>query len=385
MLFQKCLIYVTPHNWYDHVLTGQINRPLKLAEQFYNHKLFSEMLIVNRLRPDRILRVKNSDRQLLIKRGFFNLFYDTTSEVYYLEHCLPFGKIEERFLPYIIKFVMRKMKFKEAFLWICDPKSEGLLLKFNTMNHLFDAYDDWSLSPFYRQRKRHLKYILRGYLIAKEYAPLIITNTNQMKNKLSTDSNKVILIGNTSSLKIKSVSTSSPESLSYSENKVVGYIGNIHERIDLNLVAQLADYFKKVHFVFIGKNDFRSDRFEKLLLEHINIRFLGPKAYDEIPAFISQFDVCFIPHVVNEYTLSQDSMKMYDYLQCGKPVVTTAIPPADRLGHIIYVGHTHQEFIDQLAKALVENNNKIKNERLNYMENNTWKKKAEQICALLEG
>ncbi|WP_028983247.1 glycosyltransferase [Sporolactobacillus terrae] len=385
-MFKKCLIYVTPHNWYDHVLTGQINRPLKLAEQFYNHKLFSEMMIVNRLRPSRITRVNETGRELIFRRGLFNVFFDPKNEVYYLEHCLPFGIIEELILPIIVKYVMRKLNFYNGLLWICDPKSMGLSLKFDKMEHLFDAYDDWSLSPFYKKRKRNMKFITRGYQIAKKSNSLIITNTKHMKNKLATysNSNRVELIGNTSSLNVNLGRMDKEHTLQKGNHKVVGYVGNIHERIDLDLVSKMVGYFKNVKFVFIGRNDFESDRFGKLLEKYQNIEFLGQKAYDLIPNYIAQFDVCIVPHIVNEYTMSQDSMKMYDYLLCGKPVVTTEIPPADRLSKIMYVSHTPDDFIEQLSSALEENDDKLKNERLVYMKNNTWEKKAKQICALLE-
>ncbi|SFG96350.1 glycosyltransferase [Sporolactobacillus nakayamae] len=378
-LIQKCLIYVTPHNWYDHVLTGQINRPLKFAEQFYNHNLFSNLLIVNRLRPSRIFFIKESCRQLLIKGVLFNLFFDKKNQVYYMEHCIPFGKLEETILPWIIKYILKKIKQKNYFLWVCDPKSAGLMLKLKSINNLFDAYDDWSLSPFYNKKKRHMKYINRGYLIAKNNAKLIITNTIHMKEKLLTKTNKIELISNTSSLKIEDKDTNQ-----HNDNKIVGYIGNIHERLDLDLIKSIAEHFPNVKFIFIGKNNYQSNYFEKLVNNCSNIDFIGPRDYKEIPSYIEKFDVGIVPHLVNEYTLSQDSMKIYDYLAYGKPIVATKIPPADILAEIIYVGNTKKQFIEKLDQALCENNDELKNRRLIFMKKNTWRKKAEYICKLLE-
>ncbi|MCO7124178.1 glycosyltransferase [Sporolactobacillus shoreicorticis] len=378
-MFHKCLIYITPHNWYDHVLKGQVNRPLKMVEQFYNHKRFSEALIVNRLHPFRILKVKKSNRQLLLRKLFFNLFFDCENKVFYIEHCIPFGKLEELILPYILKYVLKQTKQSDCFLWISDPKSVGLILKLKNYHNLFDAYDDWSLSPFYKNRKRHMKYINRGYNIAKDYAELILTNTIHMKKKLSTHVNKVELICNTSSLKIENVNIKKNN-----KRKYVGYIGNIHERLDMDLLESVIKHYPRVKFIFVGKNDFQSKLFDQLLANYSNTSFTGPKDYKDIPRYISKFDVCIVPHVVNEYTLSQDSMKIYDYLAYGKPIVSTEIPPADLLNQIIYVGHTRQEFVKKLATALNENNDGLKNERLTFMKENTWSKKVDHICKMLE-
>ncbi|WP_139691833.1 glycosyltransferase [Sporolactobacillus terrae] len=381
-MISKRLVYITPHNWYDHVENNNINRPLKIMEHLIEKKYFLNILIVNRLKPSRVLNIKKTRRKLVYKKLFFNLYFDDIAKVYYLEHCLPFGCIEEIFLPFVIAYVSRKMGvgIYHGLLWVCDPKSAGMIRRMKNYDNLFDAYDDWSLSPLFRKRRRHLKYITNGYKIVKKYADNIIVNTNYMKKKLETSKNNVALISNTSSFSCNLMHYSSNKNI----KKKIGYIGNLHERLDLALIDEMVTSFPKIKFIFIGKNQFKTNEFNKLITKHNNIILVDSIPYEKVPEYIAAFDVCIVPHVVNKYTLSQDSMKIYDYLAFGKPIVTTPVPPADHLNEIIYAAKTKTEFIEKIKLALHENDESKKIKRLIFMKNNTWSKKVASIYSMLE-
>ncbi|MEH7549075.1 hypothetical protein, partial [Neobacillus vireti] len=155
---RKSLVMVSPHNWYDHVKPNRINRPLKFVEQYYNETIFKKVIIVNRLHPKRIINIQDNERKLVERGVMYNLLFDKTREVYYLEHCFPFGKVENYFLPFIINRIIKKIGLSNIVLWICDPKSVYLFKGIKGLK-IFDAYDDWSLSPLFQKRTRHLKYI----------------------------------------------------------------------------------------------------------------------------------------------------------------------------------------------------------------------------------
>ncbi|MGF6953418.1 hypothetical protein QF028_005923 [Neobacillus sp. B4I6] len=379
----KSLIIVSPHNWYDHVKTNKINRPLKIVEQYYNKKLFKNVIIVNRIHPNRIINIKENERQL-IKRGLlFNLFFDNKGEVYYLEHCLPFGKLESWALPPIFKQIIEKLNLNNIVLWVFDPKSVYLFNKIHATK-IFDAYDDWSLSPLFQSKKRHIKYINKGYDLAKDIADIITTNTDYMKEKFDRTNGAVFVINNTSSLECQDIEI--PQKVIQKNNgtQTVGYIGNIHERIDLNILENLLTSFPKTNFEFIGKNDYSSDEINILISKYKNIKLSGPVPYSMLPKYIVNFDACIVPHIVSKYTLSQDSMKIYDFLTFGKPIVSTSIPPTDKLSDLIYIANSPEEFISQLKLALNEKDTRLVKNRINYMKQNNWESKAKYIFSLLQ-
>ncbi|MDB4931863.1 MAG: hypothetical protein JWM10_4347 [Myxococcaceae bacterium] len=102
----------------------------------------------------------------------------------------------------------------------------------------------------------------------------------------------------------------------------VGYFGVIDERLDLELLASLADARPDRQFVMIGpvvKID------EASLPRRANLHYLGGKTYSELPAYLAHWDAAMMPFALNEATRFISPTKTLEYLAAGKPVVSTAI------------------------------------------------------------
>ena len=102
----------------------------------------------------------------------------------------------------------------------------------------------------------------------------------------------------------------------------IGYFGVIDERIDLALIADVARERPDWQFVMVGpvvKID------ENELPRMDNIHWLGGKSYDELPAYLSSWDVAFMPFALNEATRFISPTKTPEYLAGGKPVVSTPV------------------------------------------------------------
>lgn len=102
----------------------------------------------------------------------------------------------------------------------------------------------------------------------------------------------------------------------------LGYFGVIDERIDLELLAGVADLRTDLNLVMIGpvaKIDPAS------LPRRPNIHYLGPKQYAELPRYIAGWDVAIMPFARNEATRYISPTKTPEYLAAGRPVVSTSI------------------------------------------------------------
>jgi UDP-galactopyranose mutase len=102
----------------------------------------------------------------------------------------------------------------------------------------------------------------------------------------------------------------------------LGYFGVIDERMDLELVAGVADARPDWHIVMIGpvvKID------PATLPQRPNIHWLGGKDYKALPAYIAGWDVALMPFARNESTRFISPTKTPEYLAAGKPVVSTSI------------------------------------------------------------
>jgi glycosyltransferase involved in cell wall biosynthesis len=102
----------------------------------------------------------------------------------------------------------------------------------------------------------------------------------------------------------------------------IGFFGVLDERFDIGLVEQVALSRPDWQIVLIGpvvKID------PGTLPRHANIHYLGSKTYDELPRYLSGWQVAMIPFALNESTRFISPTKTPEYLAAGKPVISTAI------------------------------------------------------------
>ena len=102
----------------------------------------------------------------------------------------------------------------------------------------------------------------------------------------------------------------------------LGFFGVIDERMDLDLIDAVALARPHWHIVIIGpcvKID------PSTLPRRPNIHYLGMKTYEELPAYLSGWDVALLPFALNESTRFISPTKTPEYLAAGRPVVSTSI------------------------------------------------------------
>lgn len=102
----------------------------------------------------------------------------------------------------------------------------------------------------------------------------------------------------------------------------LGFYGVIDERMDLKLLAAVAEARPEWTLVMIGPV-VKIDPAD--LPRRPNIEWLGSKSYDELPAYLAGWDVALMPFAINEATRFISPTKTPEYLAAGKPVVSTAI------------------------------------------------------------
>ena len=113
-----------------------------------------------------------------------------------------------------------------------------------------------------------------------------------------------------------------PDDLQGIDGPIVGYVGALHEWVDLELIRAVAASMPDFQFVLVGP----IVRDVEVLRGLPNVRFLGQKPHGEVPRYVRFFDVCIIPYVRDAYTETTYPAKLNEYLALGKPVVATPLP-----------------------------------------------------------
>ena len=145
---------------------------------------------------------------------------------------------------------------------------------------------------------------------------------------------------------------SRPEDLAGMPAPILGYFGVVDERMDLPLLARLAESHPEWHIVMLGPV-IKIDPAE--LPQAPNLHFLGMKDYQQLPAYLTYFDVALVPFAMNEATRYLSPTKTLEYLAANKPVVSTPIADIVELyGDYVRIGETPDEFVAQVEASLAE-------------------------------
>jgi glycosyltransferase involved in cell wall biosynthesis len=104
---------------------------------------------------------------------------------------------------------------------------------------------------------------------------------------------------------------------------VAGYVGVLDERLDLQLIGDLASALPDWEIRMYGpvaKIDPAS------LPQARNVTYAGYTSYADLPAAMAGLDVALMPFALNEATRSISPTKTLEYLAAGLPVVSTRVP-----------------------------------------------------------
>lgn len=128
------------------------------------------------------------------------------------------------------------------------------------------------------------------------------------------------------------VEQSDPADQSAIPHPRLGFYGVIDERLDLGLIADLAERRLDWSLVMVGpvvKID------PAQLPQRPNIFWLGQKHYNELPAYLAGWDCAIMPFAINEATRFISPTKTPEFLAAGRPVVSTPITDVVRTyGHL---------------------------------------------------
>ena len=166
----------------------------------------------------------------------------------------------------------------------------------------------------------------------------------------------------------------------------MGFFGVIDERMDTELLSQLADARPDWHLVLIGPVVKINPA---TLPQQANIHYLGGKSYKELPRYLAGWDVALLPFARNDSTRFISPTKTPEYLAGGKPVVSTPIrdvvrPYGDQ--GLVWIAESVPEFVKAAEAALRLNSNK--SEWLNrvdaFLSQDSWDRTWTRMKQLIE-
>lgn len=133
---------------------------------------------------------------------------------------------------------------------------------------------------------------------------------------------------------------------------IVGYVGGLNDRIDLDLLAAVAD--RRVSVLVVGRAS-RAGDLDRLhsILDRPNVRWVGEKPFEALPAYMSAMDIGIVPYRVDGFNAASFPLKALEYLASGLEVVASDLPALAWLDsdHIHLTG-SPTEFADTVERVL---------------------------------
>jgi len=365
---------------------GVSNRNFHVLKQLENRPEIGKILAIDYLpltfkralrnyKEDLVLNVENSKT---IKRGITSKVSKISDKVYVYSDVNFFMR------PKVAMKEIRKMalelNFGDLVVWSFFPFVAPHWDILGQKLTIFDAVDNWTLHSSYAKQKKRLE---QAYENIKNSADLIFVVSKNLLNFFD-DQPNVYWVPNGVDVKhYNKKFTLINRDVSDIAKPIIGYIGVIQDKVDLELVKYLAENNPDKSLVLVGPVWNEQDKFKVALEGLSNVHFLGYKKYEDAPMYIQQFDVGIIPHKTEGFSASTNPMKAYEYLACGKPVVATKNIGTDNVSEMINAADDYEDFNYQINELLADDSEEKQQERKDFIKKHSWFNTVNKMLELI--
>lgn len=133
---------------------------------------------------------------------------------------------------------------------------------------------------------------------------------------------------------------------------VAGFFGHLSSRIDVSLLEAVAE--RGISLLLVGprQGTFAIEAMDRLLVMP-NVRWVGPKPFEELPSYLRVIDVGLTPYADSEFNRASFPLKTLEYLAAGRAVVATDLPAVAWLNtDLITVASRPGAYADAVEAAL---------------------------------
>jgi UDP-galactopyranose mutase len=254
--------------------------------------------------------------------------------------------------------------------WYYTPMALEYTDKFNPALTIYDCMDELSAFKFAPEELKTLE----KKLFSK--ADIVFTGGHSLYQAKKNEHNNIFPFPSSidkSHFEQAKTIKSEPGDQSIINGPKIGFYGVIDERFNIELIEDIATARPEWQIVLIGpvvKID------PEILPRHKNIHYLGSKTYQELPSYLSGWQVALIPFLINESTRFISPTKTPEYLAAGIPVVST--PIADVVhpygtNKLVNIASGKEDFIKAIEKELKITGRKMWCSKVEkYLLKNSW-------------
>jgi glycosyltransferase involved in cell wall biosynthesis len=276
-----------------------------------------------------------------------------------------------------VKRVARQLGFQNPVTWTFEPASAEIAGSLGERAIVYHCVDEFS--EFTGTDKSAILELERQLMRKSDC--VIVSSDRLYQNKQSHNPKTFLVTHGVDVAHFRRAcdpETAIPAEMQSVPKPIIGFFGLIADWVDLQLIRFLAESRKDWNFVLIGK----STTDTSVLDGFANVHLLGPRPYQELPAYAKAFDAAILPFAVNELTLAANPLKLREYLAAGLPVVSTAIPEAEKLSNVLKIGRDRATFLGELEKIISSGKTGPQMAISKEMDVESWDEKVEQLSRI---
>ncbi len=321
----------------------------------------------------RILGLKNSGR----------VKYYTFVKVSRLTRL--FSPRSNAYMDFITRVLSRnKVGQRRTIFFVCPKNFDfpEIVKTFEPQFVVCDVIDDHR--AWYDKDDPYVERLTQNYRDIIRLSDLVIVNCEKLRESMLNFADEVCLIPNACEIPIdEEFKCKKPEEFKKIKGHIIGYVGNLSSRIDIDLLKYVVTNRPDWNLILIGSAHLSKDIVK--LTAYDNVYFLGVKPYHKVRKYISSFDVAIIPHLKNKLTRSMNPLKLFVYCSMNVPVVSTEIDGIDELREAIYVARDKKDFIEKIEVALkTGRTGSFGKEYRDLLRKNSWPCRVDRILSLVE-
>jgi len=280
-----------------------------------------------------------------------------------------------------LKFSIKKIELQPDIIYIWHPSFANRIDDFDDALIVYHCYDEYSTFDDINLQNTQLSHEEIALL---KRADIVFTVSEKTKQRRLPFNSNIHVVTNGVNFQLFSraqdAKTCIPEDLKVIRGPIIGLVTTLTTILDVDLLISIFELRPKWSFVFIGLMEEDPNKMNNSLryfLKLPNVHVIGTRKQEEIPGYLKGCDVCTIPWILNELSMSGSPLKLYEYLAAGKPVVSTPLSHLLFLRDVICFAKNTKEWIDAIEAALNDDARVL--ERQCVAREHTWDKKVEFI------
>ncbi len=251
---------------------------------------------------------------------------------------------------------------KKDIIWITHPEQYKFIPKRFKGKVIYDCMDEYKKLGSEISRMNAKKY--EDALVAR--ADLIFVSSQTLFDKIN-QIDKAVLVRNG----FLPSDNTLPIKISNKKNCYkISYFGTISTWFDFGIINGSLKEFDNINYQIIGPCS-------KQITHCSNsnrIEYTGPVEHSLLATYISDSDALIMPFTINEIVLAVDPVKLYEYINFGKCIISIKYPEIERFEPYVYFYENEKEY-HELLEYLINHGFPAKYDeyqREAFLNENSW-------------